>query len=111
MVKGREVARLYQFGIRVLVQSLKLGLWEPNLWASMLRMIEEVVIKVEGRRRESQPLHQGSKKKHGSSKVHSNDLTTLFVKVSALKEVMPEMANRVEKVENDFGTFETHTLN
>ena len=76
----------------------------------MLGMAEEVAISVEGTRRESQPPHQGGKKGRGSSKVRSDDLATLSVKVSSLKEVMLEMTNRVENVESDLSTLETYTL-
>ena len=91
-------------------KALKLGSWEPSLWASISRMIEEVTINMEGRGRESQPPHQSNRKEQGSSKVHSNDFATLSVKVSTLEEAMLEMPNRVKKVESDFSTFQTCTL-
>ena len=51
----------------------------------MSRMVKEVAISVEGRGRESQPPHQGGKKGRGASKLRSDYLATLSVKVSALE--------------------------
>ena len=76
----------------------------------MSGMIKEVAISVEGRGRESQLPYQGGKKGRGASKVRSDDLATLSIKVSALEEAMLEMTNRVEKVEGDLNTLKTYTL-
>ena len=64
----------------------------------------------EGRGRETQ-LDREAKKTRGSSKSRqAGDIATLMAKVEALEEALHGVANRVNKVEGDFETLETHTL-
>ncbi|XP_054818995.1 uncharacterized protein LOC129318287 [Prosopis cineraria] len=76
----------------------------------MSGVTEETLAHDEKRGRESQPPHQGGKRTRGSSKVRSEDLTILSIKIDALDKAMEEMVGRVAKVEGDIGTLESHTL-
>ncbi|KAK4258913.1 hypothetical protein QN277_005308 [Acacia crassicarpa] len=71
---------------------------------------ENVVVSGEGRGRETQ-VDREAKKTRGSSKsCQAVDMATLMAKVEALEEALHGVAIRVDKVEGDFKTLETHTL-
>ena len=62
------------------------------------------------RGRETQVAQQ-PKKARGSSKARqAADIATLMVKVDALEEALHGVSARVNKVEGDFATLESHTL-
>ncbi|KAK4273516.1 hypothetical protein QN277_021899 [Acacia crassicarpa] len=71
---------------------------------------EDVLVSGDERGRETQVAAQ-PKKARGSSKARqAADVATLMVKVDALEETLHEVIARVDKVESDAETLETHTL-
>jgi len=73
-------------------------------------MREEIAMGMEKRGGETQPSHQGKKTQGTSKSRYVEDLNTLSMKLASIKDALQHIVSKVDRVESDFNTLKTHTL-